>query len=132
MKLESLLSFYRRQFMWSITCVFRLALLEQIFRVIRENWSFIMACRPQQAIAVQTFFFFKKSVLNAIFLEAKQSLLPKFICQQAFSLSSSCREGAQCPRAPLVTGSWRLNSTSVYSKEAFWPHDPLRTSEMVL
>ena len=115
--------------MWSIMCIFRPTLLEQIFSIIRENWSFIMDCRPQQAIAVETFF--KKSVLNAIFLEGKQSLLPKVICQQAFNLSSSFWEGAQHPQAPLVTGSWRLNSTSLYSKEVFWPQNPLGTPEII-
>lgn len=37
--------------MWSIMCIS--AFLEQIFRITRQNWSFIMDYSPQQDTAVQ-------------------------------------------------------------------------------
>lgn len=37
--------------MWSIMCIS--AFLEQIFRIARQNWSFIMDYRHQQDTAVQ-------------------------------------------------------------------------------
>lgn len=40
--------------MWSIMDIFRPTFLEQIFRITRQNWSFIMDCRLQQDTAVQT------------------------------------------------------------------------------
>lgn len=44
-----------KQFMWSITCVFRPALLGRILSITGENWHLVKDCRSQQAITAKAF-----------------------------------------------------------------------------
>lgn len=94
MKLESLLNFYRRRAIYVVHHVhFQISLVRAHFQQNRR--PSVLLCTVDHNRLLQSKYFMKQYVLDAVLLQGKESLLLNIICHQAFNLLASFWGGAR-------------------------------------